>query len=65
MTHDIKEMIRARAQTEPAFRQALLREAVACILNGDSTTGRAVLADYMNATAGFTDQGEPTEGTLL
>ena len=53
LTHDFKETIRARAQRDPDFRQALLREAVECILNGDLTTGKAVLRDYVNATMGF------------
>lgn len=53
LTHDFKETIRARAQAEPEFRQALLREAIECIINGDLTTGKAVLRDYVNATVGF------------
>ena len=40
-------------QRDPAFRQALLRESVECILNGDIDTGKAVLRDYVNATVGF------------
>ena len=44
---------RARAQHDPNFRQALLREAVECIINGDLATGKAVLRDYVNATTGF------------
>jgi hypothetical protein len=53
LTHDFKETIRARAQRDPAFRQALLRESVECILNGDLETGKSVLRDYVNATVGF------------
>jgi DNA-binding phage protein len=53
LTHDFKETIRARAQRDPDFRQALLREAVECVINGDLGTGKAVLRDYVNATAGF------------
>jgi DNA-binding phage protein len=55
LTHDFKETIRARAQRDPDFRQALLREAVECIVNGDLATGKAVLRDYVNATVGFHD----------
>jgi hypothetical protein len=55
LTHDFKETIRARAQAEPAFRQALLREAVECLINGDLATGKGVLRDYVNASAGFQD----------
>jgi len=53
LTHDFKETIRARAQREPKFRQALLREAVASYLSGDLETGKSVLRDYVNATIGF------------
>ena len=53
LTHDFKETIRARAQRDPGFRQALLREAVECVINGDFATGKAVLRDYVNATTGF------------
>jgi len=53
LTHDFKETIRARAQRDPRFRQALLRKAVECILNGELDTGKAVLRDYVNATVGF------------
>ena len=61
LTHDFKETIRARAQREPKFRQALLREAVECILNGDLDTGKAVLRDYVNATLGFHDLEKHTD----
>ncbi len=53
LTHDFKKTIRARAQREPAFRHALLRESVECMLNGDLETGKSVLRDYVNATVGF------------
>jgi len=49
-THDFKETIRMRAQSDPDFRQALLREAVECVIKGDVATGKAVLRDYANAT---------------
>jgi len=35
LTHDFEETIRARAQSDPDFRQALLCEAVECVINGD------------------------------
>ena len=53
LTHDFKETIRARAQSDPHFRRALLREAVECVINGDLETGKSVLRDYVNATVGF------------
>jgi DNA-binding phage protein len=53
LTHGFKETIRARAQTEPEFRHALLREAIECMINGELATGKAALRDYVNATVGF------------
>ncbi len=61
LTHDFKETIRARAQTDTKFRQALLREAVESYLNGDLETGKAVLRDYVNATVGFQGLEEQTD----
>ena len=53
LTKDFKDTIQARAQRDPAFRKALLKEGVECLLAGDVDTGRAVLRDYINATIGF------------
>ena len=61
LTHDFKETIRARAQRDPDFRQALLREAIECVINGDLATGKAVLRDYVNATIGFQDLEHHTQ----
>jgi len=61
LTHDFKETIRARAQRDPAFRQALLREGVESILHGDLETGKSVLRDYVNATVGFQDLEKHTQ----
>jgi DNA-binding phage protein len=61
LTRDFKQTIQARAQREPKFRQALLREAVESYLNGDLETGKAVLRDYVNATLGFQALEEETE----
>jgi len=61
LTHDFKETIRARAQHDAKFRQALLREAVESYLNGDLEAGKAVLRDYVNATLGFQELEERTD----
>ena len=61
LTHDFKEMIRGRAERAPDFRRALLREAVESIINGDLSTGKAVLRDYVNATVGFHELERRTE----
>jgi hypothetical protein len=60
LTHDLKETIRARDRAQPEFRQALLREAIECISNGDLGTGKAVLRNYVNAPVGFPLQ-HPTD----
>jgi len=61
LTHDFKETIRARARSDSRFRQALLKEAVECVVNGDLATGKAVLRDYVNATVGFQNLENRTE----
>ena len=53
LTKDFKETIQNRAQRDSAFRKALLKEGVECLLAGDVDTGKAVLRDYINATIGF------------
>jgi DNA-binding phage protein len=53
LTKDFKETIQACAQRDPAFRKALLREGIECLLAGDMDAGKAVLRDYINATIGF------------
>jgi DNA-binding phage protein len=53
LTRDFKETIQSRVRSDPAFRKALLREGVECLLAGDVETGKTVLRDYINATVGF------------
>src|SRR3954451_15803245 len=53
LTRSFKETVKARAERDPAFRNALLTEAVDQFLAGDLNTGKAVLRDYINATIGF------------
>lgn len=60
LTRDFKETIQARARRDPAFREALLREALESLLAGDVETGNAVLRDYINATIGFKELGRRT-----
>jgi DNA-binding phage protein len=55
LTRDFKETVRDRAQSDPAFRAALLSEAIELLLSGDVETGRALLRDYINATIGFVE----------
>jgi DNA-binding phage protein len=60
LTRDFRETIRERAQREPAFRRALLLEAVELMLSGDERTGRALLRNYINATVGFPELSQST-----
>jgi DNA-binding phage protein len=53
LTRDFKETVKARAERDPRFREALLTEAIEQMLSGDLETGKAVLRDYINATVGF------------
>jgi DNA-binding phage protein len=58
LTREFKETVKARAERDPAFRNALLIEAVEQLISGDVETGKAVLRDYINATVGFTKLAE-------
>jgi len=53
LTRSFKETIQSRVERDPAFKAALFREAIQCMLSGDVETGKAILRDYINATIGF------------
>ena len=53
LTRKFKRTIQDRVQRDPAFREALLREGMECMLDGDVETGKALLRDFINATIGF------------
>lgn len=61
LTRDFKETVQARVRRDAAFRKALLREGVECLLSGDLDTGKSVLRTYINATVGFVKLAETTE----
>ena len=60
LTRDFKETIRARAQRDPGFREALFREAIENLLSGELETGKIILRDFINATVGFSRLGSAT-----
>lgn len=60
LTRDFKETVQDRASRDPEFRDALLSEALACLLSGDLDAGKIVLRDYINATVGFKALGSLT-----
>ena len=68
LTRDFKETVKARAASDPAFRAALLSEAVELLLADDVAAGRNVLRDYINATMGFEDLaakiGKPVKSVM-
>jgi DNA-binding phage protein len=53
LTRDFKDTVQARAQRDPRFREALFTEAINAYLTGDTTAGKAILRDLVNATVGF------------
>jgi len=61
LTRDFKETIQARVRRDAAFREALLKEGIDCLLADDIETGKSVLRDYINATVGFEALGVATD----
>ena len=61
LTRDFKLTLRERLQRDPSFREALLKEAVDCLLAGDVETGKSLLRDHVNATIGFGELGGLTD----
>ncbi len=57
LTRDFKETVLARVQSDPKFRNALLKEGIETMLGGDVDTGKAILRDYIKATVGFEQLG--------
>src|SRR3954454_5867607 len=60
LTRSFKEDIKAKIESDPEFRRALLQEAVQTLIEGDADTARAVLRDFINATVGFSALAEAT-----
>ena len=53
LTREFKTTIAARAQRDPRFREALFTESLNAYLAGNTTVGKAILRDLVNATIGF------------
>lgn len=60
LTRSFKDTVKARADRDVAFREALFTEGVDALLAGDMDTGKAILRDYINATIGFDKLAEET-----
>ena len=61
LTKDFKETVKKRVQSDPVFREELLKEGVQCLVSGDMDTGKTILRDYINATVGFEELGDLTD----
>ena len=53
LTRSFKATLMERTRRDPAFRRALLAEAMNVLMEGDIDTGKSALRDYINATVGF------------
>ena len=62
LPRDFKVTVRERLQRDPAFREALLTEAVDCLLSSDVETGKSLLRDYVNATTDSTNSEDSRTG---
>ena len=58
LTRNFRKTIQARLERDPAFREALLKDGVECLLSGDVETGKTILRGYINATIGFEALGD-------
>jgi hypothetical protein len=58
LTKDFNETVKEQLQRSAAFRRALLKEAVGCMITGDLDTGKSVLRKYINGTIGFVKLGQ-------
>ncbi|WP_207462572.1 transcriptional regulator [Azospirillum sp. SYSU D00513] len=53
LTRAFKDTVKVRADKDPAFRKALISEALNSFVEGDILTMKTLLRDYINATDGF------------
>ena len=53
LTREFKATVAARVQRDARFLEALFTEAINAYLSGETTTGKAMLRDLVNATVGF------------
>lgn len=61
LTKNFKETVKQRVQEDRYFAEALLRESIDCMLQGDVDTGKSILRDYINSTIGFSKVAEATK----
>jgi hypothetical protein len=61
LTRSFRDLVQKQVAEDPAFGEALLREAIDTMLAGDIEAGKAILRDYIKATVGFEKLGEATD----
>ena len=50
LTRKFKETVQMRVKQDPEYRKELIIEATNAFLDGDISTGKTMLRDYLNAT---------------
>ena len=60
LTKDFRQTVQARVQRDAKFRRGLLRDAIEALLSDETTLGREILRDFINATVGFPELAEKT-----
>lgn len=55
------KLVEQQISGDPAFADALLREAIEVMLTGDVETSKTILRDYIKATVGFEQLGAATD----
>jgi hypothetical protein len=65
LAKSFRELVQKRVAGEPAFAEALLREAIDTLLAGDVDAGKAILRDYIKATIGLEKPGEATGAPVV
>jgi DNA-binding phage protein len=58
LSREFKHTIRERAARDPAFRLAMLEDALSALDVGEATDAKILLRDFINATVGFPALGE-------
>jgi hypothetical protein len=60
LSREFKHTIRERAERDPAFRLAMLQDALSALDTGEAFDAKILLRDFINATVGFTALGDAT-----
>ena len=58
LSREFKQVVRERAERDPAFRLAMLQDALMALDVGEAFDAKILLRDFINATVGFSALGE-------